>query len=72
MASIFIFILWSHPYLIYTIMVGAGLTVTRGFWLYFLAMINSLGTFNFFAYLLIDIMVITTMDTVFQSGGSRN
>ena len=37
---IIVYALWVHPYLALTIIVMAGGEIPRGFWLYFLALIN--------------------------------
>jgi len=46
---IVVYTLWIHPYLGITIM-GEIEPINYLFWLYFLAMVNSIGTFNFIAY----------------------
>lgn len=47
---IVVYVIWIHPYLIVTLTVMAGKQISRGLWLYFLALINSMGWMNFFAY----------------------
>lgn len=47
---IIVYVLWVHPYLAITIVTMSGGTPSRGLWIYFLLMINSLGIFNFLAY----------------------
>eukprot|EP01113_Clastostelium_recurvatum_P034235 TRINITY_DN4618_c0_g1_i2.p1 TRINITY_DN4618_c0_g1~~TRINITY_DN4618_c0_g1_i2.p1 ORF type:complete len:131 (-),score=30.49 TRINITY_DN4618_c0_g1_i2:56-448(-) len=49
---IIVYALWVHPYVGFSIhlMLATPDTINYGFWLYFLIMVNSLGTFNFIAY----------------------
>jgi len=47
---ILVYTLWIHPYVGITLMQLVDNQINYLFWLYFLAMVNSLGTFNFFAY----------------------
>jgi len=50
---IVVYTLWVHPYVAISLMALTGYPLDEtyyNFWLYFLLMINSLGTLNFFAY----------------------
>jgi hypothetical protein len=47
---IIVYGIWVHPYLAVTITSMAGKNISRGLWIYFLAIINSMGILNFFAY----------------------
>jgi hypothetical protein len=47
---IFVYCAWVHPYLAFTLITMTGGVPSRGLWLYFLAMINSMGLLNFLAY----------------------
>lgn len=47
---IFVYVLWVHPYLSITLVTMTGGTPSRGLWIYFLIMVNSMGSFNFLVY----------------------
>jgi hypothetical protein len=49
----------------------AGKEISRGMWLYFLAMVNSLGIFNFFAYGFSE-KLYDELKSVMCGGGSRS